>query len=514
MNPSATNTFVTRTARIFDTPLSITSYRRLCHSCHNPKLRNPGGSIAVAFTDLNMLFLRQKDEAFRECTNNAIDLFIPDGASLRLLLARKGVPLGESLTGDRFMRFSCLRSPEKVRHYVVGGTSTELSELVERLRRHNPRLTIVGSRSDFTLEQEGEVVADIIRSEPDILWICLPTPRQEGFLSRWKPKLPCRFSILVGAGFDFRRGINRAERDAWRRSAPWLRRTITVTRRNLRRCMRLPALLWMLRQHPSVLRHDGPALDLNPWVETSPFWQARRQWRAARARWTHEARHLSRAAVKRAFDIVAGAILAILFSPLIALTALAIFLVDGRPLFFAQRRVGRNGRIFKMWKFRTMRRDAELLESKAQEHKIDATEECFVDPDDDRILKLRRILLLHSRTTKYPHDPRIIRFGRLIRKCSLDELPQLLNILAGDMSLVGPRPFVTYEVAEYSPRHLLRHAVKPGLTGPWQISDRNQQTFDESIALDLLYVRQQSFWLDFKIVLKTVPSAFKNRGGD
>ena len=161
-----------------------------------------------------------------------------------------------------------------------------------------------------------------------------------------------------------------------------------------------------------------------------------------------------------------------------------------------------------------MRRDAELIESKAQEHKIDDSGQCFLNPDDERILKLRRILLLNSRTIKYPHDPRIIPFGRIIRKGSLDEIPQILNILIGDMSLVGPRPFVTYEVAEYSPRHLLRHMVKPGLTGPWQISDRNRFTFDESISLDLRYIRNQSLWLDLKIVLQTIPCAFKNRGGE
>ena len=161
-----------------------------------------------------------------------------------------------------------------------------------------------------------------------------------------------------------------------------------------------------------------------------------------------------------------------------------------------------------------MRRDAELLAKELTAHKIEKDEHFFKEPDDERILKLRRILLQHSRSTKYPRDPRIIRFGRFIRRYSLDELPQIFQVLTGRISLVGPRPFAVYEIAEYGPRHVLRHRVKPGITGPWQISDRNKLTFEEAIELDLNYIRDQSFLLDIMLLIKTIPAAFKNRGGD
>lgn len=508
------NTFIARTASILDTPLGITSYRRLCQFCNASGARSGNGPTAIAFTDLNMLFLRKKDDLFKESTGRAIDLFVPDGGSLRLLLTRKGVPTGESLSGDRFMHFACLRSPERVRHYVLGGSTAESAGLIARLKKHNPRLNVVGSRGDYPPADEAAVVDEIIQSHPEILWICLPTPKQEQFLTRWKSQLPCRLSMLVGAGFDFRRGVSPAERKAWRRSTPWLRRFVIVTRRSLRRYLHLPGLVWMLRKRsPEPPQADSPP-QLRHWIDSSNLRLGWKRLRAYFARRTHRARHWMRPAAKRTFDLAGAALIAVVLSPILLLAVMTIFIVDGRPILFSQRRVGKKGRIFKMWKLRTMRRDAELVETKAQGHKIDDSGGCFVDPHDDRILKLRRILLLHSRSAKYPRDPRIIRFGRFIRKTSLDELPQLLNILSGDMSLVGPRPFVTYEVAEYGPRHLLRHSVKPGLTGTWQISDRNNLTFDESIALDLLYVRNQSFWLDLKIVLKTIPSAFKNRGGE
>ena len=508
------NTFVAKTASILDTPLRITSYRRLCLFCNNPGTRTDAGPTSIAFTDLNMLFLRKKDDVFKRITDEAIDLFVPDGASLRLLLRRKGVPIGESLSGDRFMHFCCLRSPDKLRHCLLGGTESESAGLIERLKRHNPRLNLVGHWREVSAKDEGSVVEEIIRSAPDILWICLPTPQQEEFLSRWKSKLPCRLSLLVGAGFDFRRGIGPAERKAWQRSTPWVRRNVILTRRLLRRFLHLPSLVWFLRAHLPRPRREILTVDSGPWLDSAPLWRTRMRWRASAACSAHRLRHAFRAFSKRAFDLVGASILAIALLPALLLTSLIILMVDGGPIFFAQRRVGKNGKVFKMWKFRTMRRDAELIASKAQDHKIDGTGECFVNPHDDRILKLRRILLQHSRSTKYPRDPRIIPFGRFIRKVSLDEVPQILNILIGNMSLVGPRPFVTYEVAEYSPRHLLRHEVKPGLTGTWQISDRNNLTFDESISMDLSYIKNQNFWLDLKIVLLTIPSAFKNRGGE
>jgi exopolysaccharide biosynthesis WecB/TagA/CpsF family protein len=512
--PSAT--FALRTSTVFDTPLCVTSYRRLSQFCYRSSHQSQNGAIAVGFTDLNTLFLRKRDDSFKNLMDGTVDLFVPDGASLKLLLARKGVPVEESLSGNRFMMLCCLRSPEKVRHYILGGTPAELDHLIRALKRRNPALSIAGSHhGDFGAGDEADIVTSIARCTPDIVWICLPTPHQETFLNRWKNRLPSCVSVLVGASFDFHRAVGPAERKAYRATTPYVRRALVLSRRALRRYLNLRAFLWVVGRQLPELRPEFAASPIAHWVrEPQAFWHARNQIGFAFACWRHRMRHWTRRAAKRALDVVGASALIVLFSPILLATALVIWLGDERPILFAQRRVGRHGRVFKLWKFRTMRRDAELIEAKAQEHKIDDSEECFVAPHDDSVLKLRRVLLLHSRSVKYPRDPRIIRFGRLIRKGSIDELPQLYHIVRGDMSLVGPRPFVTYEVAEYSPRHLIRHKAKPGLTGPWQISDRNKLTFDESIGLDLLYIKKQSLWLDLKLLLQTIPAAFKNRGGE
>lgn len=228
----------------------------------------------------------------------------------------------------------------------------------------------------------------------------------------------------------------------------------------------------------------------------------------------HHLRHGLRKGAKRALDITCGSLLVLMLSPLLLTAALMIIIVDGRPVTFAGKRVGRFSRLFPMMKFRTMRRDAEAIEKKIQEHKISQTAQHFVDPEHESVMKLRHTLLKFSSAEKYPNDPRILPFGKFMRKFSIDELPQFIHIITGDMSLVGPRPFAMWEVAEFTPRDLLRHKIKPGLTGLWQISNRNSITHDEAIGLDLKYAARQSFWLDLKILLMTVPIALKNRGGN
>ncbi len=228
----------------------------------------------------------------------------------------------------------------------------------------------------------------------------------------------------------------------------------------------------------------------------------------------HHLRHGLRRAAKRTLDITCGSLVVLMLSPLLITAAVVIMIVDGRPVTFAGKRVGKFCRLFPMMKFRTMRRDAEAIEKKIQEHKISQTAQHFVDPEHESVMKLRKTLLKFSDGEKYPNDPRILPFGKFMRKFSVDELPQLFHIITGEMSLVGPRPFAMWEVAEFTPRDLLRHKIQPGLTGLWQISNRNKITHDEAIGLDLKYAAKQSIWLDLKILFLTVPIALKNRGGN
>ena len=198
---------------------------------------------------------------------------------------------------------------------------------------------------------------------------------------------------------------------------------------------------------------------------------------------------------KRLMDMVAAAILVIVLSPLLALIALAIKLDSPGPAVFRQTRVGRWGKDFVMFKFRSMRADAD-----ESVHREFATE--YINGHSSG----RGVPSATDQAVFKPaEDKRVTRVGRWLRRTSLDELPQLLNVLSGEMSLVGPRPVVRYEVEQYSKWHLQRLAVLPGMTGLPQISGRGTLTFEKAVRLDLEYIERRSLWLDIAILLRTIP---------
>jgi len=193
--------------------------------------------------------------------------------------------------------------------------------------------------------------------------------------------------------------------------------------------------------------------------------------------------------MKRALDFGVAVLALVLLAPLFVLVALAILATSGRPVLFSQRRAGQSGRPFRMWKFRTMVADAEArLDEVVSLHDL-----------EHPMFKLR-------------FDPRTTRLGRLLRRTSLDELPQLLNVLRGDMSLVGPRPEQLELVERYEPEHLFRLAVKPGLTGPMQIYGRGELTFQERLAVEREYIESLSLGRDLRILGLTIPVIVSGRG--
>ncbi len=194
--------------------------------------------------------------------------------------------------------------------------------------------------------------------------------------------------------------------------------------------------------------------------------------------------------VKRLLDIVASAILLVLLLPFFLIVAIAIRLEDPGPILFKQTRVGRWGALFTMWKFRSMYTDAEERKKEL----------------------MARNEMEGGVTFKMKDDPRVTKVGRVIRKASIDELPQLWNVLKGDMSLVGPRPPVPKEVDQYSLSDRRRLEVIPGITCIWQVSGRSDIPFDQQVELDVQYIQSQSFWTDIKILLKTIPALLFGTG--
>jgi exopolysaccharide biosynthesis polyprenyl glycosylphosphotransferase len=194
--------------------------------------------------------------------------------------------------------------------------------------------------------------------------------------------------------------------------------------------------------------------------------------------------------LKRVLDITAATAALVLGSPVFALTALLIKLEDGGPIFFQQTRVGYRGSHFGMWKFRSMVTNAEEIKKK-----LEAQNEM----QGGVIFKMK-------------NDPRVTRVGRIIRKYSIDELPQFWNVLVGDMSLVGPRPSLPREVAEYRPEQRQRLMAKPGITCLWQVSGRSEIDFHGQVRLDLDYIRSTSLWTDIKLLARTVPAVLMGKG--
>ncbi len=193
---------------------------------------------------------------------------------------------------------------------------------------------------------------------------------------------------------------------------------------------------------------------------------------------------------KKILDVIASLILLILLSPIFIITALFIYIEDPGPIFYIAPRVGKDGKHFGFIKFRSMVMNADKIKDQ------------LLDQNESKagvIFKMKK-------------DPRVTKTGRFIRRFSIDELPQLFNVLKGDMSLVGPRPPLPREVAEYTLLDRKRLHVMPGITCLWQVKGRSDIPFDEQVQLDMQYIKSSSFWKDIKILLMTIPAVISGKG--
>ena len=193
--------------------------------------------------------------------------------------------------------------------------------------------------------------------------------------------------------------------------------------------------------------------------------------------------------IKRSFDIIASILGLIVLSPVFLITSIAIAMEDVMPVFFQQPRSGKDMKVFRFYKFRSMYKDA-----------------------PERLKELMKENEQTGPAFKIKNDPRITKVGKFIRKYSIDELPQLVNVIKGDMSIVGPRPILDFQMEATDVYDQQRMAVRPGLTCTWQISGRASITWEQWIEMDLQYVRDMSVWTDLKIILGTIPAVFRGEG--
>jgi exopolysaccharide biosynthesis polyprenyl glycosylphosphotransferase len=203
----------------------------------------------------------------------------------------------------------------------------------------------------------------------------------------------------------------------------------------------------------------------------------------------HDSQRDAELVMKRLIDIVGAAAALLVLSPLLVATSLAIGFKEGLPILFRQTRIGRHGRAFTIYKFRTMVTDAE-----------------------DRYREVAGKSDTSGPAFKMHQDPRVTSLGRFLRRTSLDELPQLFNVLRGEMSLVGPRPAPPREVDGYDIWHRRRLSMRPGITGLWQVQSRLDEHFDQRAELDLRYIDHWTLWMDLRILLRTLPAVVQARG--
>lgn len=445
-----------RTA-LFDLPLINATRADAAYSIVDMAVA--GECVTIQFINAHCVNLALRDADYRRALRQA-DMLLPDGSGVAIAARLAGEALGENLNGTDLFPEICRHAARRGQAiFLLGGEPGIAAAAASAMCQLHPRLRIAGTRHGFwSAADEDALIEEINGSGAAIVMVGLGVPLQEKWIARVRHRLTARVVLGVGGLFDYYSGaIPRAPLPLRKVGCEWA---------------------WRLAQEPRRL--------FARYVIGNPLFLLSAAQNAWRQRAMDQALSIK---LKRAFDFAAAATALLLALPLFLLVALAIKLEDRGPVFFRQTRIGDRGAPFGMWKFRSMVVDAEarLAAIRAQSER-DGT--CF---------KMKR-------------DPRITRVGAILRRLSLDELPQLINIVSGDMSVVGPRPALPREVVTYSPDQRERLTGRPGLTCTWQVSGRAEIPFLQQVELDVEYLRSRSFLKDLGLILRTVPAVLTARG--
>lgn len=407
------------------------------------------------FINAHCCNVRAKDRRYAAALNRA-DILLPDGVGVSVAGNMTGQTLAANLNGTDLVPALARKAALLGKSiYLFGGKPGTAKAAALALTQHAPGLRIAGVRDGYgDAIDPAAVVSDINASGADIVLVALGVPLQEIWIDRYVSELDAGLCMGVGAAFDFLAG-NVARAPVWVRKArsEWLWRLAMEPRRMFGR--------YVFGNVAFLVRAAAQAVRAAP----------------------------KGAIANRVSDIAIAATALVALSPLLIGTAIAIKLDSKGPVLFRQTRVGKDGRHFSMIKFRSMYTDAE-----ARQAALLATSD-------------REGVCFKSRT-----DPRITRVGRLIRRASIDELPQIINVLQGEMSIVGPRPALPREVALYPARAMGRLAVKPGITGIWQVAGRADVSFEKMVEMDLTYASSRNLLLDYILILLTVRAVVSGRG--
>lgn len=444
----------------------------------------------VAFANPDCLNIAQHNPRYCRVLRQA-DRVFSDGIGIRIACRMLGQRMGDNVNGtDMFPQLCRAAARDGLKLFLLGARPGIAAAAAERMASEVPGLNIVGTMHGyFDVADSGPVIEQINASGADVLLVAMGVPHQEIWLARHEAALSPPVRIGVGGLFDYYSGrIPRAP--AWMREAgfEWVWRMLCEPGRLWKRYI-VGNPLFLAR----VLRERLTGYRPSAAVAIQIGHPSGRVLASARS-WLRRQGPLIREQVtasgKRALDVLGSSAAILALSPVLLATALAIRLESPGPVIFRQQRVGRDGRTFTMFKFRSM----------------------FVDAEQRRLELLARNEMQGGVIFKIKHDPRVTQVGRLIRRTSVDELPQLFNVLRGDMSLVGPRPPLPSEVAQYSLRDHGRLAAIPGITCIWQVSGRSEIPFERQVEMDLDYIHQQSLAADVRLLLKTVPALLRGRG--
>lgn len=418
-----------------------------------------GKRTVVNFINAHCVNMLKSDRDYRRALEKS-DRILPDGSGLRLASRFAQRSFGDNLNGTDLF-------PEICRHaeaagqsiFLLGGAPGIARDAAETMGAMFTQLNVAGTHDGyFTAAEEARVVEQINASGADILFVGFGVPLQEKWIDRVKDQLEATVILGVGGLFDYYSGsIPRAPKAVRSIGCEWA---------------------WRLAMEPRRLAYR--------YLVGNAVFMAHAFVHAAQVRGIVDR---MADATKRTIDLVGAACALLLLLPLFLLVGAAIRYEDRGPVFFRQLRIGEDGRSFEMLKFRSMFIDAEARRTVLLEQ----------SERDGICFKMR-------------NDPRITRTGRFIRRFSLDELPQLINVLRGDMALVGPRPALASEVQAYSNGALKRLRGKPGITCIWQVSGRAEISFTRQLAMDVAYLQRRSVLTDLAIMLRTIPAVISGKG--
>jgi len=415
------------------------------------------------------------------------DYILPDGSGINMACNIINNPLRENLNGtDLFPSICSLAQQHSYSIYLLGAKEGVAKKVKEELLLKYSSLNIVGYHDGYTPYKDMQtLIEDINNSGANILLVALGAPMQEVFIQKYKNKINVNLFLGVGGLFDFYSNrIKRAPLFLRELGFEWVYRMMQEPQRMWKRyILGNPLFLYRVYQYKNSLSSQKLIDTYLQTYESSIF-----DFKYKNVLWNFQL--LCSSFFKRLLDIFVSSIMLVLLSPLFCVVALLIKKESKGDVIFSQNRVGLRGKEFKMYKFRSMVLEASTLQKSLEEKN---------ESKDGVVFKIK-------------DDPRVTKVGRVIRKTSIDELPQLLNVLKGEMSLVGPRPPLPSEVTLYEIEERKRLDMKPGITCIWQVSGRSDIPFKQQVILDKKYIKEHGFVYDIVLLLKTIPAVLFSKG--